>query len=118
MVTKTDFFEDIAVALDSWTATGTSAVTNAAENLQWTDDTEPYRLLQKAFEDSGVGPETVRKVFSECLRGFAVSILTGLDGGTALAEKGRIYVVDGNGEKLGEGLHNEFVGHLIDTGRL
>ena len=62
--------------------------------------------------------ETVSKVLSECLRGFGVSFLTALDGGTSLAEKGRLYVVDERGNRLGDGLHEDFVGYLMETGRL
>jgi hypothetical protein len=118
VATKADLFEDIAGALDSWTEAGVDATTNPAADLQWTEDAEPYRLLQAAIAASNLDPETVRRVFSECLRGFAVSILTVLDGGTALSEKGRLYVVDENGTRIGEGLHGEFVGHLLDTRHL
>jgi len=55
-------------------------------------------------------------MLSECLRGFSVTLLTALDGGTAPAEKGRIYVVDEEDTRLSEGLHDDFVGHLFDTG--
>jgi len=41
-----------------------------------------------------------------------------MDGGTALAEKGRLYVVDEHGRRIGEGLHEDFVRYLMDTGRL
>lgn len=118
MVTKQDLFEDVALAMDSWTAAGTEATTNPAANLEWADDAGPYRVLQAAFAESKVDPGVVRRVLSECFRGFAVSIFTALDGGSASAVKGRLYLVDDSGRKVGEGLHAEFVGHLIDTGRL
>jgi uncharacterized membrane protein len=57
-------------------------------------------------------------VLSECFRGLLVSMLTALDGGTALAENGRIYLVNERGEKLGAALHEDFVAFLMETGRL
>jgi hypothetical protein len=77
-----------------------------------------YRAIQHAFANSGVDSSVVKAVLSECLRGLAVSFLTTLDGGTALAEKGRIYLVDERGKRLGEGLHDDFVSFLIDSRRL
>jgi hypothetical protein len=118
MATKTDLFEDIAIALDSWTSTLADATTNSAADLRWTEDPEPYRLLQVVLTSSGADRDTIRRVFAEGLRGFAVSLLTILDGGTSLAEMGRLYVVDEDGQKIGEGLHEELVSHLLDTGRL
>lgn len=118
MTTKNDLFEDIAVALDSWMKAVVDATTNPTSGLQWTEDSDPYRMMQAAIRASNVDPESIRLIFSECFRGFAVSMLTILDGGSALAEKGRLYVVDEGGKKIGEGLHEDFVGYLIDTGRL
>lgn len=116
MIERKDFFEDIAVALDTWAQTATDATTNPEADLLWVENEGPYRGLQDAL--SGIDESVIREVFAECLRGFAVSLLTGLDGGSALAEKGRLYLVDERGQRLGEGLHNDFVGHLMDTGRL
>ena len=46
------------------------------------------------------------------------STLVVVDGGTASAEIGRVRLVDEGGEPLGEGLHELFVDHLFDTGRM
>lgn len=118
MVTKFDLFEDMAVALESWTNAAAEAVTNQRADLQWVDTEEPYKKLQMALASSEVEASSVKLVFAECLRGFATSLFTALDGGTALAEKGRIYLVDENGRMLGEGLHEDFVAYLIKSGRL
>ena len=118
MITKTDVFEDMAVALDSWTNAASKAVIAQPGDREWVDSEEPYNELQKALERGGVDVTTVKQVFSECLRGFAISLLTIIDGGAASAEKGRIYLMDEHGRKLGEGLHDEFAAYLIKTGRL
>lgn len=117
-MTQTDFFEDIAISMEHRTKVVSIALTNPHAELEWVEEQEPYRRIQHALENSGVAIEDVAKVVSECLRGFSVTLLTALDGGTALAEKGRLYVVDKEGTRLGEGLHDDFVGHLLDTGRL
>lgn len=117
-VTKSDLFEDIATSMDSWTEAVSDALTKPGADLMWVEQQEPYQKLQRALAAAGVDGSDLKKVLAECLRGFAVSILTAVDGGTALAEKGRVYLVDGDGNNLGEGLHDDFVSHLLDTGRL
>lgn len=48
-------------------------------------------------------------VLSETLRGLAISFLTILDGGTKLAEKDLVYLVDEAGNRMGNGLHDDFM---------
>lgn len=119
MVGKTEFFEDVASALDSWTSTAVNAVMDGSTDLQWVDDEAPYRKLEAILKSADMPEQEVRRVFAECFRGLAVSFLTVLDGGTALADRGeRVYLVDGQGKRLGDGLHDEFVSYLMTTGRL
>ncbi|WP_418646897.1 hypothetical protein ACNQFN_15115 [Thauera butanivorans] len=117
-MTKLDFFEDIAMSIDYWSEATSDALTKPDADLIWVDEQELYHRLQKLFANSGVNGDDLKEVLAECLRGFAISVLTAIDGGTALAEKGRVYVVDGDGNSLGEGLHDDFVSHLLNTGRL
>ena len=116
-VNKSDLFEDIAVSLDFWTDAAASALTKPDVDLLWVEEQEPYQRLRKTLADAGVGRDDVQKVFAECLRGIAISILSVVDGGTALAEKGRVYLVDRDGNSMGEGLHDDFVSYLLETGR-
>lgn len=118
MVTKHDFFEDISTALEDWTRETVESITNPNADLQWTESPEPYRALQEAISSSGLDPSIAHQVFAECFRGFAVSILTIIDGGTSSAEKGRVHLVDSNQTSLGEELHQDFVGYLLDTGKM
>ncbi|NMG72979.1 hypothetical protein [Parazoarcus communis] len=115
---KSDFLEEIAVSIDYWVDTVAEAMTDLSADLIWVDEQEPYQRLQKVFENSELNNDDLKKVIAECLRGFTVSVLTAIDGGTALAEKGRVYLVDDAGNNLGEGLHDDFVSHLLETGRL
>ena len=119
MTNKSDFFEDVALAMDAWTAAASKALTEQAADLAWVENEEPYRKMRAALIQGGAGEHTVAEVLSECFRGFAVSFLTALDGGTALSEKGRLYLVDERGSRLGsDDLHDDFVGHLFETGRV
>ena len=118
MADKNDVFEDIANALESWIKSVTEALIKEDADLIWTDNESSFKNLQEILSKGGADRSDVEQVFSECLSGLAVSFLTMLDGGTALAEKGRIYLVDEEGNRLGEGLHDEFLGYLIETGRL
>ena len=117
-ITKLDLFEDIASSMDFWVDAASEALTNADSDLTWVEEQEPYQKLRGLLIDAEVNPEDIEKILKECLRGFAVSILTAIDGGTALAEKGRVHLVDSDGVGLGEGLHEEFVGYLLDSGRI
>ena len=119
MIGKNDFFEDVASALDHWTSVAVESVTNPLANLAWVDEEMPFRKLASILKNSGAAEEDVHQIFGEVLRGLTVSLLTVLDGGTALADQGeRVYLVDLAGEHLGEGLHDDFLGYLLSTGRL
>jgi hypothetical protein len=119
MTSESDFFEDLALSMETWTATASKALTDQTADLMWVEKEEPYRKMWAALIQGGVSEHTVAEVMSECFRGFAVSFLTALDGGTALSEKGRLYLVNEMGSRLGsDDLHDGFVGHLFETGRV
>lgn len=118
MIDKNDFFEDMAIVLKSWINSSSEAITDEYADLIWADGEESFRRIRDVLSENGADKTDVEQVFSECLRGLAVSFLTVLDGGTALAEKGRVYLVDEDGNRLGEGLHDDFFSHLLEAGRL
>ena len=118
MATKKDLFEDMATTLDSWSAASTSALANPDADLTWADQENAFIRLRTVLLEAGVCETEIANVLSECFRGIAVSFLAILDGGTKLAEDGRVYVVDQDGNRLGEGLHDEFVSYLIESGRM
>ena len=115
---KQAMFEDIAEAVDSWSSASASALARIDADTTWIDDQDSLTSLRTALLEAEVLESDVEKIMSECLRGLAVSFLTIFDGGTKLAECGRIYVVDENGDRLGEGLHDDFVSYLLDSGRM
>jgi len=100
-ITRSDFFEDFADSMALWVSAVSDALTKPDADLVWTEEQEPYLRLQRAFGATQTSADDVQKVLTECLRGFAVSMLTAMDGGTALAKKGRIYLVDGARESAG-----------------
>jgi len=116
--TKSDLFEDIAISMDSWAQAVSDAMIEPNTDLVWVEEQNIYRKFQCAFAGTDITRDDIKKVLAECLRGFAVSILTAIDGGTALSEKGRLYLVDEDGNRLGEGLHDDFMSHLLNTKRL
>ena len=118
MVGKADIFEDAALAVESCTKTVTNALTAADADLIWTNEEESFLKIRKALTAHGVEATAVRKILEECFRGLAVTFFTMLDGGTSSASKGRVYLVDEHGRRLGEGLHEEFASYLIETGRM
>jgi hypothetical protein len=118
MLAKERLFKDLAKALQYWTETMVEATTDPTADLSWTEDSDPYQAIQAVLAANKVTPEVMQRVFAEGLRGLAVSFLTIMDGGSALSEKGRLYVVDEDGARIGEGLHDDFVSHLIAIGRL
>lgn len=118
MPDRNAFFEDLANAMDSWVKESVDAVVNEKADLLWTDREDCFKRLQEIFSENDAEKTDVEQVFSECFRGLAVSFLTILDGGTALADTGRLYLVDEEGRSLGEGLHDDFVTYLLETGRL
>ena len=118
MQSRDMFLEDLAKSLDYWVREIVTVLVDPAADLTWTDDPASFRRLQEAVGQRGLTKEDVEPVVSESLRGFVVSVLTIIDGGTDLARRLRLALVDESGTSLGEALHDEFVSHLIKTGRM
>jgi len=118
MQVREKFLEELARYFQYWVKHSSEAITQENVDLIWTDNPDSFKNIQKALAQNRITKTDVENVFSECLQGFAVSFLTIIDGGTALAQETRLHIVDENGKSLGEGLHELFIGHLLDTGRM
>lgn len=118
MESREDLFEDMASALESWLKVTLLALSDSGADLAWTDSEPSFHRVREGLVASEVDEADMSSVLSETLRGLAISFLTILDGGTKLTEKGRVYLVDEAGSRLGNGLHDDFVSYLIDSGRL
>lgn len=118
MVEKSDFFQDLAAALDVWSQASAESLRSDEADLLWIENKDSRIRIREALEQVGVESSDVHAVLNECFRGLLVSVLSIIDGATEMAEKGRVHLVNENGKSLGEGLHQEFVNYLFDTGRL
>ena len=109
------FLEDLAVVRDQ---ARTSALESFTGELpMWPESTEAFERLRTKL-DSPDDVEALAAVVEEFVHVALHSVLVAVDGGSASAEVGRVTLVDGDGESLGEGLHELYVGHLFDTGRM
>lgn len=110
------FFEDLARIEDDARASARALLTEEAVPL-WVAEAGATAALRGAL----ASPELV-EAFSTVVKDLVHvalhSALVAIDGGAASAEVGRVQLVDEHGEPLGEGLHESFVDHLFDTGRL
>ena len=111
----TAFFEDLARAMDYWIDTVAETVADPQASSPWMEEREPFERLHAALDGR---VDDLRPVLAEGMRGLLNSVLTTIDGGTASAEVGRVELTDADGRALAEGLHELFVDHLFDTGRL
>ena len=108
-------FEDLAVIRDRSASSAREAL--SGEGPVWAERPQAFdrlRALVRSPEDVGAFASAVEEFVHVALH----STLVVIDGGTASAEIGRVRLVDEGGEPLGEGLHELFVDHLFDTGRV
>jgi hypothetical protein len=109
------FFEDLADKIDRMTADAATAV-ERPEDTGWEDE-DVLRVLHAALAT----PEerhAFESFVNELLVALTHSILVTIDGGTAYSDAhGTPQLVHGDGQPFGEGLHELFIGHLLDTGR-
>lgn len=111
-------FEDIATALDYWAKLAAESLTVENIDSKWAEHAQAFESVRAALQARGVAPEHVESVFRESFAGLLNSVLTILDGGTKMAETGRLHLVDDAGNSLGEGLNERFYAHLFETGRM
>lgn len=109
------FFEDLAVIRDYARSSAQEALAGSRPASASTESA--FELLRSKLTSA----EEV-EAFAAAVEDFVDvalhSALVAIDGGTASAEVGRVQLVDEAGESLGEGLHELFVDHLFDTGRM
>ena len=93
------------------------SASSSEANLRWTDEPEAFIKLGEVLRDTNTLPH-FEQAISELLRGVLHSSLVVLDGGTKLAERTNLSIVDDMGHTLPKNLHEEFVSYLFETGRL
>ena len=108
------FLEDLAVIRDH---ARTSAIDSFTGDIPvWPENIAAFERLRSKFDSDDVA--AVAAVIEDFVQVALHSVLVAIDGGTASAEVGRVHLVDAAGESLGEGLHELFVDHLFETGRM
>ncbi len=112
---RTAFFEDLAQARDRAGQMAREAM--AGDAPLWADRPADYKRLRACLitdDDVAAFADAVQ----ECVQVAIHSALVAIDGGSASAEVGVVQLVDAEGRSLGEGLHELWVDHLFDTGRM
>ena len=107
--------EDLAVIRDQ--ARNSALDTFSGGAPAWPEHREAFERI-RALLDSDDDVDALATVIQEFVHVALHSVLVTIDGGTASAEVGRVDLVDPEGETLGDGLHELFVDHLFDTGRM
>lgn len=117
--TRELLFEDLAKAVEWWASSTAELLVSPDADHTGVTHVDCFRRVARALHDAGASQDDVRTALFESMQGLATSFLTILDGGTKLAETTRVRLVDDlTGEQLGQDLHEDFVGYLMDSGRL
>lgn len=116
MEKQTWVFEQLKEIKDYWVNAAVEGLDTKAD-MVWPGLEEEYRILQKNLQH----PEeraAYQKAVNEVVQGVMHSILVMIDGGDDLADKMMIDLVERDtGKSLSDetALHEDFIGHLIDT---
>ena len=112
------FLEAVSRQLDRQIEQTVETATAPDSEFSWTQRPEEVRRLAAAIRVAGVEHEFVEFV-RERLRVFGHDLFAVVDGATWPAEIFRVFLVDEDGVVLArDDLHDEFFGHLLDTGRM
>ena len=117
MNTKKELFEDLAGVYDSWMSVARDSVSDSEAQLKWVDEPEAFLKLREVLIESK-SILHFEQAISEIIQGVLHSTLVVSDGGTKLAEKTNLRIIDDDGQVLPRNLHEEFVSYLLETGRL
>lgn len=109
------FFEDLAITTEHARTTAKEALDGG--DLVWPERPEAFEQLRSKLTTKEE-IEAFASAVSEIVHVAVHSVLVTIDGGSASAEIGRVLLVDESGSPLGDGLHELFVDHLFDTGRM
>ena len=101
MNTEKELFEDLASIYDSWMSVARDSVSDSKVNLKWADEPEAFIKLREVLIESESIPH-FEQAISEIIQGVLHSTLVVFDGGTKLAEKTNLKIIDTKQEnKLG-----------------
>jgi hypothetical protein len=115
--TLAPFLEDLARQLDSWLDASTTALSDPYSTVVWAEQPAAFQIVAQAI-DTPLRQQALRAALSEILRGQIHSLLVTFDGGTALAETTTLPILDNRSRSFPTNLHELFISHLGDTGRI
>ena len=107
-------FRDMHTYIEYWSKVATSSLLDADHDFDWVRNPDAFIRVAADIASNKVNRDDLEFVFSECFGAVATSFLTILDGATAMSDNGRLYLVDENGDCIGDGLHDEFASFLLD----
>jgi hypothetical protein len=109
--------EDFARQFDYWVAAGTEVLSDPNADVGWSSVPDSYREISTAISKAGVQPH-VDAAVRELMFGLLHSIFVSIDGGTALADRLRLSLIDHDGQEVAPSLHEAFAEHLAKSGRI
>jgi hypothetical protein len=110
------FFEDLAVTEQQTAEAVREAMTS--ENVPiWVESAEAVTVLRGVLSRPAQ-VEAMATLAVELVHIALHSALVAIDGGSASAEVGNLYLVGADGRSIGEALHEDYVDHLLETGQL
>lgn len=111
-----ELMEELALDMDYWVNKFSESLKEHSD-LSWTDHPDAFIKIGEVIRANNMSTD-IESVVCEILRGYIHTVLTVFDGGSKLADKVLVTVVDEQGQPLGPGLHERFVDHLLETERL
>lgn len=117
MIDAKDLYEDIALQYDYWLQLALKLIFDKNVDLDWLEDPESIVRIRSVVEKSCISREDFENLFKSVLFGLVHSIFSTFDGATHSAEKGRVYIVNEEGEPLGVNHHTAFTEYLVHTNR-
>ena len=114
---RTKFLEAVAIQADYWAQSLSERLTQPGSDLSVLSARGSAERVRASLVEGEVEGSAVRDVLAAVTNGLSVSILTAIDEGTPQLGAPPLRLVDPSGGSLGP-LHEAFVAHLIDTGRM
>ncbi len=110
------FLEDLGQIEDDVAVTARECLASEPAPM-WAPHPEAVSVLRSVLS-SPEQIEALETVATDLVHIALHSALVVIDGGAASAEGGSLRLVDEHGESVGEGLHELFVDHLFESGRM
>lgn len=117
MAERDRFLEAVAIQSDYWSASISRRLTEADSDLDFLSSRASADIVRTSLVLGGVSGSVVRECLAEILNGLALAILTAMDEGSPTLGGSPLHLADPHERSLGP-LHEAYVAHLIDTGRL